>query len=413
MRKRIVITGMGVVSPVGSTLETAWENVREGRSGVRAVEHFDVSNFPTQIAGIVQGFDADAVLDKKEQRRTDTFLHYGMGAAKSAVADAGLDIAALDADRIGVSIGSGIGGIGTIERYAVVLNETQSIKKVSPFFVPSSIINMVSGQVSMALGAKGPNLASVSACATSVHSIGLAARMIAYGDADAMIAGGAEAGCTPMGMAGFCAARAMSTRNDDPAAASRPWDKDRDGFVLSDGAAVLVLESEEHAKARGAQIYAELTGFGMSGDAFHVTMPSEDGDGAFRGMSAALKDAGLNASDLDYINAHATSTHAGDLAETLALKRLLGDAAANVPVSSTKSVTGHLLGAAGGLEAIFSILAIRDGVLPPTINLDNPDEGCDLDFVPHTARDAKVDAVLSNSFGFGGTNGSLVFQRYS
>ena len=324
---------------------------------------------------------------------------------------AGLDIAA-NADRIGVNIGSGIGGIGTIEQNAVLLEKTGSTKKISPFFVPSSIINMVSGYVSIMLGARGPNLATVSACATSAHSIGLGARMIAHGDADVMIVGGAEAGSSPMGLAGFCAARAMSTRNEAPTEASRPWDRDRDGFVLADGAAVLVIESEAHAKARGAEILGELAGFGMSGDAYHVTQPADDGNGAARAMQASLADAGVRPEQVGYINAHATSTKVGDVAETQAIKAVFGDHASSLPVSSTKSVTGHLLGAAGGIEAVFSVLAMRDGVLPPTINLHDPDDGCDLDYVPNEAREVSVDCVLSNSFGFGGTNASLVFRRY-
>ncbi|MEC9407613.1 MAG: beta-ketoacyl-ACP synthase II [Pseudomonadota bacterium] len=412
MKQRVVVTGMGVISPVGSTVEDAWSRVVEGRSGIRTIDAYDVSQYPTQFAGLVDGFDADAYLGAREQRRTDAFVHYGIAAAKQAVEHAGLDITA-NADRIGVNIGSGIGGIGTIEQNAVLLDQTGSTKKISPFFVPSSIINMVSGYVSIMLGARGPNLATVSACATSAHSIGLGARMIAHGDADVMIVGGAEAGSSPMGLAGFCAARAMSTRNDAPDEASRPWDRDRDGFVLADGAAVLVIESEAHAKARGAEILAELAGFGMSGDAYHVTQPADDGNGAARAMQASLKDAGVNPDQIGYINAHATSTKVGDVAETQAIKAVFGDHVSALPVSSTKSVTGHLLGAAGGIEAVFSILAMRDAVLPPTINLHNPDEGCDLDYVPHTARDAAVDCVLSNSFGFGGTNASLVFRRYA
>lgn len=412
MKQRVVVTGMGVVSPVGSTVDGAWSRVVEGRSGVRTIKSYDVSQYPTRFAGLVDGFDPNEYLGAREQRRTDPFVHYGIAAAHEAVKHAGLDISA-NADRIGVNIGSGIGGIGTIEQNAVLLEKTGSTKKISPFFVPSSIINMVSGYVSIMLGARGPNLATVSACATSAHSIGLGARLIAHGDADAMIVGGAEAGSSPMGLAGFCAARAMSTRNESPAEASRPWDRDRDGFVLADGAAVLVIESEAHAKARGAVILAELAGFGMSGDAYHVTQPADDGNGAARAMQASLDDAGVNASDIGYINAHATSTKVGDVAETNAIKSVFGDHAASLPVSSTKSVTGHLLGAAGGIEAVFSILAMRDGVLPPTINLQNSDEGCDLDYVPNQARDAKVDCVLSNSFGFGGTNASLVFRRHA
>ncbi|MBV61131.1 beta-ketoacyl-ACP synthase II [Abyssibacter profundi] len=411
MKQRVVVTGMGVISPVGSTLSDAWSRVVEGRSGIRTIESYDVSQYPTRFAGLVDGFDADAYLGAREQRRTDAFVHYGIAAAKQAVEHAGLDIAA-NADRIGVNIGSGIGGIGTIEQNAVLLEKTGSTKKISPFFVPSSIINMVSGYVSIMLGARGPNLATVSACATSAHSIGLGARMIAHGDADVMIVGGAEAGSSPMGLAGFCAARAMSTRNEAPTEASRPWDRDRDGFVLADGAAVLVIESEAHAKARGAEILGELAGFGMSGDAYHVTQPADDGNGAARAMQASLADAGVRPEQVGYINAHATSTKVGDVAETQAIKAVFGDHASSLPVSSTKSVTGHLLGAAGGIEAVFSVLAMRDGVLPPTINLHDPDDGCDLDYVPNEAREVSVDCVLSNSFGFGGTNASLVFRRY-
>ena len=411
MKQRVVVTGMGVISPVGSTLSDAWSRVVEGRSGIRTIESYDVSQYPTRFAGLVDGFDADAYLGAREQRRTDAFVHYGIAAAKQAVEHAGLDIAA-NADRIGVNIGSGIGGIGTIEQNAVLLEKTGSTKKISPFFVPSSIINMVSGYVSIMLGARGPNLATVSACATSAHSIGLGARMIAHGDADVMIVGGAEAGSSPMGLAGFCAARAMSTRNEAPTEASRPWDRDRDGFVLADGAAVLVIESEAHAKARGAEILGELAGFGMSGDAYHVTQPADDGNGAARAMQASLADAGVRPEQVGYINAHATSTKVGDVAETQAIKAVFGDHASSLPVSSTKSVTGHLLGAAGGIEAVFSVLAMRDGVLPPTINLHDTDDGCDLDYVPNEAREVSVDCVLSNSFGFGGTNASLVFLRY-
>lgn len=411
MKQRVVVTGMGVISPVGSTLSDAWSRVVEGRSGIRTIESYDVSQYPTRFAGLVDGFDADDYLGAREQRRTDAFVHYGIAAAKKAVEHAGLDIAA-NADRIGVNIGSGIGGIGTIEQNAVLLEKTGSTKKISPFFVPSSIINMVSGYVSIMLGARGPNLATVSACATSAHSIGLGARMIAHGDADVMIVGGAEAGSSPMGLAGFCAARAMSTRNEAPTEASRPWDRDRDGFVLADGAAVLVIESEAHAKARGAEILGELAGFGMSGDAYHVTQPADDGNGAARAMQASLADAGVRPEQVGYINAHATSTKVGDVAETQAIKAVFGDHASSLPVSSTKSVTGHLLGAAGGIEAVFSVLAMRDGVLPPTINLHDPDDGCDLDYVPNEAREVSVDCVLSNSFGFGGTNASLVFRRY-
>ncbi|HEX6832919.1 MAG TPA: beta-ketoacyl-ACP synthase II, partial [Rudaea sp.] len=374
------------------------------------VTHFDASTFPTKIAGEVRDFDPAQYVPAKDVKKMDPFIHYGIAAAMQAMNDAGLKANEPDAERIGVAIGAGIGGIHTIERTSVTFHE-HGQRKISPFFVPSSIINMASGDLSIMLGLKGPNIACVTACTTATHNLGLAMRMIQYGDADVMVAGGAEYATTGVAMGGFCSARAMSTRNDEPARASRPWDKDRDGFVLSDGAGVLVIEELEHARKRGAQIYCELVGFGMSGDAFHMTSPPEDGDGARRSMAAALKDAQLNPDQIHYVNAHATSTGAGDVAEVAAIKACFGDYAYQLPVSSTKSMTGHLLGAAGGVEAIFSILALRDNVLPPTINLDNPDQGCDLDFVPHTARDKKLDIVLSNSFGFGGTNGTLVFKR--
>ncbi len=410
MKRRVVITGMGVISPVGSTVADAWNRVVEGRSGVRTIDTYDVSHYPTRFAGLVDGFDVDAYLNPREQRRTDAFVHYGIAASKEAVSNSGLDIST-NADRVGVNIGSGIGGIGTIEQNAVILDSTRSIKKISPFFVPSSIINMVSGYVSIQLGARGPNLATVSACATSAHSIGLGARMIMHGDADVMIVGGAEAGSSPMGLAGFCAARAMSMRNDAPEQASRPWDRGRDGFVLADGAAVLVIESEEHAKARGATIYAELAGFGMSDDAYHITAPAEGGVGAMKAMENALRNAGVSADKVDYINAHGTSTQMGDLAEIAAIKSLFGAHAEKLAVSSTKSMVGHLLGAAGAVEAIFSILAIRDSIAPPTINLHEPDEGCDLNLVANKAQQRNIDYALSNSFGFGGTNGTLLFKK--
>ncbi len=409
-RRRVVVTGLGIVSPVGSSIESAWSNILAGKSGIVPIEKYDISAYPTHFAGLVAGFNAEEWMGPKDIRKTDPFIHYGVAASKQALRDSGWEVTDDNRDRIGVCIGSGIGGIGTIEEEVRKLH-TKGPGRVSPFFVPSSIINMVAGCVSIDLGLAGPNLACVSACTSSAHSIGLAGRMIEHGDADAFLAGGAEAGSSPAGMAGFCQARALSSRNDDPQRASRPWDRDRDGFVLGDGAGVVMLEEYEHAKRRGARIYAELIGFGMSGDAYHITLPPDDGNGARRAMQHALKDAGLKPEEVGYINAHGTSTLAGDLAETKAVKAAFGDYAYKVPVSSTKSMTGHLLGAAGGIEAIFSVLAMRDGVLPPTINLDNPGEGCDLDYVPHKAREAKVNVVMSNSFGFGGTNGTLVFRR--
>jgi 3-oxoacyl-[acyl-carrier-protein] synthase II len=411
-RRRVVVTGMGIVSPVGSTLDTAWANVLAGKSGIVPIEKYDVSAYSTKFAGLVEGFRAEEWMGPKEIKRTDPFIQYGVAAAKQAVKDAGLEITDANRERIGICVGSGIGGIGTIEEECKALH-AGGPRKVSPFFVPASIINMISGYISIDLGITGPNLATVSACTTATHSIGIGARLIQAGDADVFIAGGGEAGSSPAGMAGFCQARALSTRNDDPQRASRPWDKDRDGFVLGDGAGVLVLEDFEHAKKRGARIYAEFIGFGMSGDAFHITLPAENGDGARRCMINALRDAGINPVQVDYINAHGTSTPAGDLAETQAIKAAFGEHAGKVAVSSTKSMTGHLLGAAGGIEAIFSVLSLRDQVIPPTINLDNPSEGCDLDYTPHVARQRKVDIVISNSFGFGGTNGSIAFKRFA
>lgn len=409
-KRRVVVTGLGIVSPLGSETEVAWAALLAGKSGIAPITAYDVSAYTTRFAGLVTGFRAEDWMGLKEIRKTDRFIHYGVAAAKQAVRDAGLTITDANRDRIGVCVGSGIGGIGTIEEECRKLHE-KGPGRVSPFFVPSSIINMVSGYISIDLGITGPNFAAVSACTTSVHAIGAALRMIQYGDAEVFIAGGAEAGSSPAGLAGFCQARALSTRNDAPEKASRPFDRDRDGFVLGDGAGVLVLEEYEHAKARGARIYAELIGLGMSGDASHITLPPEDGHGARRSMQNALKDAQLNPEDVNYINAHGTSTPAGDLAETVAIKAAFGDHARKLAVSSTKSMTGHLLGAAGGVEAIFSVLALRDQVIPPTINLDHPGEGCDLDYVPHTARQARLDVVLSNSFGFGGTNGTLAFRR--
>ena len=407
--RRVVVTGIGIVSPVGSRLETAWRNVCDGASGITAITDFDAATFPTQIAGQVRDFDVGAYLSPKEQRKSDPFIHYGIAAAFDALDASGLEVAEENSGRIGVAMGAGIGGIQYIEDNHKRLL-AGGARKVSPFFIPGSISNMISGQISMRRRLTGPNVAIVSACATSTHSIGFAGRSVAHGDADVMLAGGSEHATTPLAMAGFCAARAMSTRNDDPASASRPFDADRDGFVLSNGAGCLVLEELEHARARGADVYAELIGFGMSGDAFHITAPPADGEGARKCMSAALNDAGIAAEQVDYLNAHGTSTPVGDIGETVGIRRSFGAAADRLAVSSTKSVTGHLLGAAGAVEAIFSILAIRDQLVPPTINLDNPDPACDLDYVANAARDASIKTVMSNSFGFGGTNASLVFR---
>ena len=407
--RRVVVTGIGIVSPVGSRLETAWRNVCAGVSGITAITDFDATTFPTQIAGQVRDFDAGAYLSPKEQRKSDPFIHYGVAAAFDALDASGLEVTEENSGRIGVAMGAGIGGIKYIEDNHERLL-AGGVRKVSPFFIPGSISNMISGQISMRRKLTGPNVAIVSACATSTHSIGFAGRSVAHGDADVMLAGGSEYGTTPLAIAGFCAARAMSTRNDDPASASRPFDTDRDGFVLSNGAGCLVLEELEHARARGASVYAELIGFGMSGDAFHITAPPANGEGARKCMSAALNDAGIAAEKVDYLNAHGTSTPVGDIGETVGIRRSFGAAADRLAVSSTKSVTGHLLGAAGVVEAIFSILAIRDQLVPPTINLDNPDPACDLDYVANEARDASVRTVMSNSFGFGGTNASLVFR---
>lgn len=411
-KRRVVVTGLGIVSPVGSSLASAWGNIKAGKSGINTIspELFDASEFSVRIAGNVKGFNVDDYIKPKDQKKMDAFIHYGIGAGVDAIRDSGIEVTEANAERIGVLMGSGIGGLQTIERnYTAFLNG--GARKISPFFVPASIINMVAGNLSIMYGLKGPNMSIVSACATATHSIGDAARMIVYGDADVMVAGGAEMGSTPLGIGGFAAARALSTRNDDPEAASRPWDVDRDGFVLGDGAGVLVLEEYEHAKARGAKIYCELVGYGMSSDAYHMTSPSEGGEGAARCMRNAMRDAGLNADQIDYINAHGTSTPAGDKAETFAVKLALGDHAYKTAVSSTKSMTGHLLGAAGGIEAVFSAMAIYDQVLPPTINLHQQDPECDLDYVPNVARDTKVNIAMSNSFGFGGTNGTLIFKK--
>ncbi|HWS11201.1 MAG TPA: beta-ketoacyl-ACP synthase II [Rhodocyclaceae bacterium] len=409
-QRRVVITGLGIISPVGNSVVEAWDSIVSGRSGITRITRFDAAGFPTQIAGEVKGFDLAAYLSPKEARRYDAFIHYGLAAAMDALKDAGIGVRPENAERIGVCIGSGIGGLPMIEE-TYVAYAGGGPRKISPFFVPGSIINMVSGILSINYGLKGPNFATVSACATSNHSIGEAQRLIEYGDADIMIAGGAESTVSPLGVGGFCAAKAMSTRNDDPAGASRPWDTGRDGFVLGEGAGVLVLEEYEHAKARGANIYAELAGYGMSSDAYHITAPAEDGEGAARSMQAALRNARVSADAVDYINAHGTSTPLGDLAETLAVKRCFGDHAKRLAVSSTKSMTGHLLGAAGGVEAVFATLAIHHQTAPPTINLNERDPQCDLDYVPNQARPMKIDIALSNAFGFGGTNSTLVFRR--
>lgn len=409
-RRRVVVTGMGMVSPLGNDVPSTWQGILAGRSGIAPIEHMDLSAYATRFGGSVKGFDVEQYLPAKEARKLDLFIQYGLAACFQAVRDSGLEVTDANRERVGVAMGSGIGGLTNIQANCTALIE-QGPRRISPFFVPGSIINMVSGFLSIHLGVQGPNYAIATACTTGTHCIGMAARNIAYGEADVMIAGGAEMAACGLGIGGFAASRALSTRNDDPVAASRPWDRGRDGFVLSDGAGALVLEELEHAKARGATIYAELIGFGMSADAFHMTAPPDDGAGAARCMANALKDAGLNPADVHYVNAHGTSTPAGDKAEASALKRVFGDHAYELSVSSTKSMTGHLLGAAGAVEAIFSVLALRDQVAPPTINLDDPDEGCDLDFVPHEARPMSIEVALSNSFGFGGTNGSLLFRR--
>lgn len=409
-RRRVVVTGLGIVSPVGIGIQAAWSSIVAGRSGITRISRFNASSMASQIAGEVKDFDVSKFIPAKEARRMDRFIHYGLAAAIEAVGDSGLTAKPDNAERIGVIIGSGIGGLPMIEDTHDEYLKSGP-RRISPFFVPGTIINMVAGNLSIMYGFKGPNLAVVTACTTAAHCIGEGGRLIEYGDADIMVAGGAESTVSPLGVGGFAAARALSTRNDDPAGASRPWDKGRDGFVLGEGAGVVVLEEYEHAKARGAKIYCELAGYGMSADAHHMTAPCEDGEGAARCMANALRNAGLNPDQVDYVNAHGTSTELGDIAETVAIKRALGDAAAKVAVSSTKSMTGHLLGAAGGVEAIFSVLAIRDQVAPPTINLVDQDPRCDLDYVPNTARQMKLDVAVSNSFGFGGTNGSLVFRK--
>jgi 3-oxoacyl-[acyl-carrier-protein] synthase II len=408
-RRRVVVTGLGVISPVGNTVPQAWANVLAGKSGVTRVTRFDPSRLSSQIAGEVKGFEVSQYLSAKEARRMDRFIHFGMAAGLQAWKDSGNAVAPDTAERFGINFGSGIGGLPMIEEMHDELLKSGP-RRISPFFIPGTIINMIAGNLSIMLGTKGPNLAIVTACTTSTHCIGEAAKAIRYGEAEVMIAGGAEACVTELAMGGFASARALSTRNDDPAGASRPWDKERDGFVLGEGAGAVVLEELEHAKQRGARIYCELAGYGVSSDAYHMTAPAEDGEGAFRCMSNAVRDAGIGAEDIDYINAHGTSTGLGDIAETVAVKRLLGGRAKKVAVNSTKSMTGHLLGAAGGIEAVFSVLALRDQVSPPTINLRNPDPLCDLDYVPNAARPMTIRTALSNSFGFGGTNGTLVFR---
>jgi 3-oxoacyl-[acyl-carrier-protein] synthase II len=408
--RRVVITGLGMVSPVGLDVKTSWEAILAGKSGIAPITHFDVSDFSVRFGGSVKGFDVSSIMSSKDARKMDTFIHYGIAAAIEAISDSGLAVTDANAERIGVAIGSGIGGLGTIERNYEAYS-AGGPRKISPFIIPATIINMISGHVSIRYGLKGPNIALVTACATATHSIGDAARIIEYGDADVMVAGGAEMAATALGLGGFAAARALSTRNDDPETASRPWDKDRDGFVLSDGAGVVVLEEYEHAKQRGATIYAEVIGYGMSGDAYHMTSPAEGGDGAKRCMQYAMRNAGINPEQVNYINAHGTSTPMGDVAEIHAVKAAFADHAVKVAMSSTKSMTGHLLGAAGGIETIFTALAIRDQVAPPTINIFNQDPECDLDLVPGSARQMKIDVAMSNSFGFGGTNGTLILRK--
>lgn len=410
-KRRVVVTGLGIVSPVGSTVDSAWAATLRGESGIKPITAFDVAAFATRFAGPVAGFDVSRYMTPKEARRMDAFMHYGVAAGVQAVKDSGLDFDQTDADRCGAFMGSGIGGLEGMETEISQYERTKSPHKISPFYIPSTIINMIAGHLSIRFGLRGPNLAVVSACTTSTHAIGLAMRSIQYGDADVIIAGGAEHAITPTALGGFSKAKALSERNDDPAGASRPWDKERDGFVMGDGGGAMVLEELEHAQRRGARIYAELAGFGMSSDAYHITAPSADGEGARLSMVNALRDAAIAPQDVQYVNAHATSTPLGDIAETVAMKRAFGDHAYKLAVSSTKSMTGHLLGAAGVVEAIFSVLAIRDGVAPPTINLHSPDPECDLDYVPNTARSMPISTALSNSFGFGGTNGTVIFRK--
>lgn len=409
-RRRVVVTGLGLITPLGNDVASTWAGLTAGKSGIGPIEHMDVSEFSTRFGGSIRGLDATEYLSAKEAKRMDVFILYGMAAGIQAFCDAGLDDGGFDPERVGAAIGSGIGGISAIENNSEIIRSSGP-RKISPFFVPGSIINMLGGYLSIRYNLQGPNIAISTACTTGTHNIGIAADMIANGQADVMLAGGAEMATSPVGLGGFCAARALSSRNDDPQAASRPWDRDRDGFVLSDGAGIMVLEELEHARRRGATIHAELAGFGMSADAFHMTSPSENGRGAAQCMKNALQSARLNASDINYINAHGTSTIAGDIAETQAIRTVFGAAANSIPVSSSKSMLGHLLGASGSVEAIISVLSLKHQIVTPTINLDNPDDECDLDYVPHESRDARLQAVLSNSFGFGGTNGTLVFTR--
>ncbi|MGB0895296.1 MAG: beta-ketoacyl-ACP synthase II [Parashewanella sp.] len=409
-KRRVVITGLGLITPVGNTVESTWQALLSGTSGIAPITSFDASEFSTRFSGSVKNFDVEQYLPKKDARKMDKFIQYGMAASIQAIEDSGLDMSQENPARVGTAIGAGMGGMPLIEQNHSAYMKG-GVRKISPFFVPSTIINMIAGHVSIKYGMKGPNFAVTTACTTGVHNIGFAARTIAYGDADVMVAGGAEDVTSPMGVGGFAAAKALSTRNDEPTKASRPWDKDRDGFVIGDGAGMIVMEEYEHAKARGAKIYAELVGFGMSGDAFHMTSPPANGEGAASAMVNAINDANIAVDNIGYINAHGTSTPAGDIAEATAVKTIFGAQAQKVMVSSTKSMTGHLLGAAGAIEAIFTILALKEQAVPPTINLDNPDEGCDLDFVPHTARDVQLNYALCNSFGFGGTNGSLLFKK--
>ncbi|MBT3431629.1 MAG: beta-ketoacyl-ACP synthase II [Candidatus Thioglobus sp.] len=409
-KRRVVITGMGIVSPVGNSVEESWKNILAGKSGINSLTNLETEGQSVTFGGSVKNFDITDYISPKDAKKMDTFIHYGMAAGIQAIEDSGIEVTEKNAERIGVAIGAGIGGLGTIEKTADLFRE-KGAKRISPFFVPSSIINMISGNLSIKYGLKGPNFAIVTACTTGTHNIGDASRLIEYGDADVMVAGGAEMSTTNCGLGGFAAARALSTRNDDYATASRPWDKDRDGFVLGDGAGVVVLEEYEHAKVRGAKIYAEVSGYGMSGDAYHMTLPSKGGEGAARCMKNAMKNAGINSNQVDYINAHGTSTPAGDQAETDAAKLALGDHAYNIVMSSTKSMTGHLLGAAGGIEAIFTALAIQDQVAPPTINIINQDPDCDLDYAANEAREIKIDYAISNSFGFGGTNGTILLSK--
>ncbi len=409
-KRRVVVTGLGIVSPVGNDLKSSWASILAGKSGAALITEFDTSGQAVKFACEVKGFDASEYIARKELKKMDTFIHYGIAASDQAIKDSGLVITEQNAERIGIAVGSGIGGLPMIEKNKDAMTKGGA-RKISPFLIPGSIINMISGNLSIMHGIKGPNIAPVTACTTGTHSVGLGARMIAYGDADVMIVGGAEKACSPLGIGGFAASRALSRNNDNPQAASRPWDRDRDGFVLGDGAGILVLEEYEHAKARGAKIYAEMAGFGMSGDAYHMTSPSAGGEGAARCMVNAMKDAGVNPDDIQFVNAHGTSTPAGDVAETMAMKLAFGEHAKSLAITSTKSMTGHLLGAAGGIEAVFTIMSLQDQVASPTINLDNQDPACDLDFVPHTARDMKIDIAMSNSFGFGGTNGTVIFKR--